>query len=121
MNYIIVCAIVVVFVLLLLTVYFMMKSKRQYSLLKFGIVLLLIGTTSAQNVSILDDKPIVLPEIAKGAEKMQVSFGPMLGLPDPAYRDYYQEEMSWEMGIAAFLYGDDGLNFTKNNTTLYYA
>lgn len=101
-------------------VYLIYNRYKLLPMLKLGIVLLLIGMASAQNVTILDNKPVILPEIGRGLEEVGSGWGPMLGLPDPGCPNCYREELLCQMGFAAFLQ-DEGLNVTANNTTLFYA
>jgi hypothetical protein len=102
---------------LVLAVYLFFRGRKLAAVLKFGIlVLLVVPVGMAQNVTILDDKPIVLPEIGRGLEEIGISTSPMIGLPDPDMRDYYSEEMAMQMMYAAFLQDEN-----MTNCSLFYA
>jgi len=104
--------------------YFYRYKKLSAFLAKFMVipVLILICPCLAQDdIELLDDKPVVLPEIGRDLDEVVSSLDVILGLPgsgDPGMdgRDYYGEEMLWRMGLAAFLQDEN-----VTNSTLFYA
>ena len=101
-------------ILIAIAVIAFMQYRKLSTLLKFGIIITIaLSTGMGQEDEVLDDKPVVLPDI----DEVGKSFGPMLGLPKVDDGNYYQDEMLWRLGIAAFL--QDDINLTNNS--LFYA